>query len=87
MDLRARLRVGVALLCMRKGRALKRTVCKDTVTYEVGRGRRLHVREHLSRVAERNWRVLLSLSTLKGSRGTVVTIGVALTLTNRELKN
>jgi hypothetical protein len=72
-----RLRVGVALLYVGKGRALKPTVCKDTMTYEVGRRRRLHVREHLSRVAERDWRVLLSLSIrFKDNRDTVVTIGV-----------
>jgi hypothetical protein len=57
VDLRVRLRVGVALLYMGKGHALKPTVSKDTMTYGVGRRRRLHVREHLSRVAERDWRV------------------------------
>jgi len=50
-----RLRVGLALLYMGKGRPVKPTVCKDTMTYEVGRRRRLNVREHLSRAAERDW--------------------------------
>jgi len=77
VDLRQRLRVGVALLYMGKGRALKPTVCKDTMTYEVGHRRLLHVREHLSRVAERDWRVLMPLSTrYKDSRDTVITIGM-----------
>jgi len=58
-----RLRLGVALLYMGKGSALKPTVCKDKMTYEVGRRRGLHVREDLSRLAERDGRVLLSLST------------------------
>lgn len=77
MDLRVRLRLGVALLYMGKGSALKPTVCKDKMTYEVGRRRGLHVREDLSRLAERDGRVLLSLSTrFKDSRDAVVTIGV-----------
>ena len=77
VDLRVRLRVGVSLLYMGKGRALKHTVRKDTMTYEVGIRRRLHVREHLLRVAERDLRVSLPLSTrFKDSRDTVVTTGV-----------